>query len=65
MVYRRDPHTSSINVVVFVADDLDEVTLIEWPQVIEVWIDREDDATETDCCRLLSAACKEVPLMQL
>ncbi len=47
-------------VTFFVGDDLDEVTLIERPQVIEVWIDREDDATKTDCCRLLSAVCKEV-----
>ncbi len=49
------------NKVIFsVGDDLDEVTLIERPQVIEVWIDREDDTTEADCCRSLSAVCKEV-----
>ncbi len=49
-------------VTFFVGDDLDEVTLIERPQVIEVWIDREDDATETDCCHSLPAVCQEVRL---
>ncbi len=47
-------------VTFFVGDDLDEVTLIERPQFIEVWIDREDDVTETDCCLSLSSVCKEV-----